>query len=106
MFWFGPVIRGYLDFKVLGTDTNRSRWPTCDWWVDFLDSLRDRLYDAIERVIAEIEARKAWVDQQVGPTLAAIALVDVEWFDQQLAEWVPRISRPLQVCVERANGLA
>jgi phage replication initiation protein len=63
-----------LDFKIPGTDSNKTRWPTADWWLTFLDfASKERIF--ISRRVRTIDDVVAWVDQQVGPSLLVIQTV-------------------------------
>lgn len=58
----------FLDFKVVGQDTNKSRWASCGWWLAFLgDAAKIRL--VIEKVLASVERTRRWIDRQAVPAL-------------------------------------
>lgn len=66
-------VHGLLDFKQPGTDENKSRWETAKWWDDFLESAaKSRL--TISKRPRTIEELRAWVDEQVGPSLSVLSL--------------------------------
>jgi phage replication initiation protein len=67
------VLYGYLDFKVKGTDSNRSRWATAAWWSAFL-SVAEKLRLAVAGVVRTLDRVRAWVVKQVAPSLAALLL--------------------------------
>jgi len=64
-----------LDFKDPSSDSNKSRWPTAKWWSDFLDEIR-KIKLPKERVRKRYEDSLAWVEKQVAPTLAMLALAN------------------------------
>ena len=69
MGWF----LAYLDFKEPGTDENKSRWKTCDWWLKFLEyASKVRLF--ISRVTKTVDDVKRWVNKQVAPSLFVLSM--------------------------------
>ncbi|MBU4643159.1 replication initiation factor domain-containing protein, partial [Bacillus toyonensis] len=94
----GQVVRGilscYLDFKDSGKDSNRSRWKTSEFWESFLGGVQKlRLTDiAPDRTV---ERSLTWVDNQVTPTLAMLALTfdeDVEVVHELIKDGVGRLT--------------
>lgn len=62
--WF----MAFLDFKVPGEDSNKSRWLTCDWWAAFLENAT-KMRLVLDPEIRTVETVKHWVDRQVTPSL-------------------------------------
>ncbi|HHK5601594.1 TPA: replication initiation factor domain-containing protein [Bacillus tropicus] len=73
----GQAVRGilktYIRFVDTGTDSNRSRWKTSDFWDAFLGDVNElRLTDvAPDRTV---ERSLDWIDSQVVPTLSMLLL--------------------------------
>lgn len=68
------LLWGLLDFKTPNPDDeNKSRWVTSYWWADFIQAT-SKLTLSIAAPDKTIEGAKAWVDNQVAPTLAMIIL--------------------------------
>lgn len=66
-------ILGLLDFKEPGADANKSRWRTAEWWEAFLEfEKKSRL--TIAKSERTVDEARAWVDQQVGPTLFVVCM--------------------------------
>jgi phage replication initiation protein len=64
----GGWLLDFLDFKDPGTDSNVSRWETCDWWSTFVENARkSRIISAQEE--KTVEDLRDWVDRQVVPSL-------------------------------------
>jgi len=60
-----------LDFKIPGTDSNKSRWQTTDWWLHFLDhAAKARIF--MSRKVHTIESVVNWVGHQVSPSLLVL----------------------------------
>ena len=66
-----PVLLGYLDFKERGTTDRRDRWPTADWWTQFLGTeQRFRLETAPRNV--SLEKSYFWFIKQCSRLFALI----------------------------------
>ncbi len=65
------VLRGYLDFRQAGSDSNVSRWSTVSWWSAFLGACeRVRLVvSKPERTVARV---REWMLKQVAPMFAVL----------------------------------
>ena len=60
--WF----MAFLDFKVPGDDSNKSRWETCSWWAAFLnDAVKIRL--KVDAQVPTVATTRRWVERQVVP---------------------------------------
>ncbi len=67
-------LRSALDFKIPGTDSNKSRWESAEWWLSFLDhASRARIF--MPRKIQTIETIVGWVGHQVAPSLLVLQTV-------------------------------
>ena len=76
------VLNQYIRFLSPNPNNQRKRsWETADWWDSLLHNV-DKLplrKEVTERTIEEFET---WIDQQIGPTLAAILTAkegEVDW---------------------------
>lgn len=60
-----------LEFKIPNEDSNKSRWATADWWLNFLDFAREqRLF--ISRRVQSIDDLVAWLTAQTAPSLLVV----------------------------------
>lgn len=63
-----------LDFKTVGEDSNKSRWETAEWWLNFLDQAsKSRIF--ISRNLQSIETVVDWLSHQVAPSLFVLQTV-------------------------------
>jgi hypothetical protein len=72
---FSGILRGYLDFKVEGTDSNKWRWPTVGWWEEFLQGAAKTRITRAPKPAATLEERIWHMERNYGPTLAVMAEV-------------------------------
>jgi hypothetical protein len=89
------VLYGYLDFKEAGQeDTNRSRWPTISWWAAFLEGC-DKARLAVQNVARTLERARAWIEEQVAPTLAMLleSRAGLGWLRTVLKQGKGRMNR-------------
>lgn len=89
------TLKQYLRFLTPSTDSNKSRWPTAPWWENFLQKV-ESLQLTIKKESRSIEDMAAWVDKQIGPSLAAILKAhegDLNWLRQVIAKGAHRLSR-------------
>lgn len=89
------ILRGYLDFKVPGQHTDRSRWPTADWWLQFLGRVEKSRVGSRQsvRTISDIER---WIEKQVVPSLVVLEAVQGEaamwgWLHDRVEAARPRL---------------
>lgn len=76
------VLRQDLSFRVKDeNDSNKRRWPECDWWVDFLDDA-EKLRLSSVAPDRTIEKAKTWITKQVEPTMAMLFLAMGSDFEQ------------------------
>ena len=66
------VLRGCLDFKTPTADSNRRRWPTADWWDEFLDGVGKTRLITRARPNTDLLEALQHLERQYGPTIAAI----------------------------------
>lgn len=67
------VLRGYLEFRTRGVDSNKSRWGLASWWASFVGAAsRARL--EVRKVAPTLDRVYAWLRRQVAPTLAMLAV--------------------------------
>lgn len=88
------ILKAYIRFVDTGTDSNRSRWKTSGFWEEFLGDVNElRLTDiAPDRTV---ERSLTWIDNQVTPTLAMLALTfdeDVEVIHELIKDGVGRLT--------------
>ena len=66
------LMLNYVDFKEgQGEDTNRSRWKTCRWWMDFLCNA-EKCRCTVATAVRTLEGAAEWIQRQVAPTLALL----------------------------------
>lgn len=95
----GTALRGtlntYIRFLTPSHDTNKSRWPSADWWETLLAGV-DKLQLTIKKEKRSIDDMAAWVDRQIGPTLTAIIKAkqgDMGWLHEIIVSSAPRLSQ-------------
>lgn len=69
------IIQNYLVFCDPTSDSNRSRWPVCDWWTAYLNEA-NRLKLAKRAPDKTIESKQLWINRQVEPTIAQLWYAD------------------------------
>mgnify|MGYP000136931453 CR=1 FL=1 len=62
------LFRNYVDFKVRGQDSHKSRWVPAYWWVEFL-KFAERCKLSLPKVQQTVEGIKRWLVRQVAPSL-------------------------------------
>lgn len=66
------IIANYVDFKEYNeSDSNKSRWKSCDWWTSFLNCVK-KVKLGTTKILRTIEDKKEWLLKQVSPTLSAV----------------------------------
>lgn len=64
---------GLLDFKIVSSDSNKSRWQTAEWWLKFLGSVKkSRLY--VSHAEPTFDGLKGWIDRQCLPSLFVVMM--------------------------------
>ncbi|WP_459595079.1 replication initiation factor domain-containing protein [Campylobacter jejuni] len=81
------VLKNYINFKMRGTDSNKSRWKDAKWWQDFLGNVEKLhlTHIAPDRTVTRI---KNWIDKQTPRSLAVLfrALGEDYYYIQTLIE--------------------
>lgn len=82
------ILRDYLDFVVMGEDSNVTRCPLLPWWESFVKNTAI-IKQVIQRVAVSVERSKRWVEKSVTPTIAALLRCMgedgfVDWFRNQV----------------------
>jgi DNA relaxase NicK len=65
------VLRGYLDFRQAGSDSNVSRWSTVSWWSAFLGAC-ERVRLAVSKPERTVARVREWMLKQVAPMFAVL----------------------------------
>ena len=87
------IIKGYLDFKVPSSCSQRERWDTQEWWNRFLSGAK-KLRLSTAPVIRSVDKSLEWCRKQVAPTLAMLVRTaggDLWIFDQLVADGEKRL---------------
>lgn len=63
----------YLNFLIRRSDSNKRRWPVCDWWLSFLDNLPGLKLTICPKP-RTIESISRWINSQVSPSLALLSV--------------------------------
>lgn len=64
------VLRNYINFRVKSlTESNKSKWDVCEWWLDFLQD-SERLKLTLIAPDATVEKTQSWLYKQVTPAFA------------------------------------
>lgn len=71
------LLYGLLDFKDPGKDSNKSRWATCEWWLDFIGAT-EKLKLSLPKEERTLDDIKEWWDKFVSPMTAVILLAETE----------------------------
>ncbi len=88
------LLRGLIEFKIPGEDSNTSRWPIAPWWGAFLEQA-EKAKIALPRERPTLERYKVWLDRQVAPSLAFITEAEggsVDFVYQLLNSGASRLS--------------
>ena len=71
------VLFNYLDFKDYNvTESNKSRWTTSQWWLDFLDTNK-KLSLKVNKKLSNITTKKKWIDESVSKSELMVYLSDI-----------------------------
>lgn len=76
-------------------DSNKARWPSAKWWVRFLAGV-DKLSLSQRIEPKSIEDMTAWLDQQIGPTIAAVTKAregELDWLYKIITGGKGRLSQ-------------
>lgn len=101
------VLFNYVDFKREGeTDSNRSRWATCDWWSEFLGEV-SKLRLSTAQVVQTLERSATWFRRQIAPTFALLMASSrhgEEWLQHQFEQGVARLKPWQWAALDLAGG--
>lgn len=76
-------------------DSNKARWPSAKWWVRFLAGV-DKLSLSQRIEPKSIEDMTAWLDKQIGPTIAAVTKAkegELDWLYKIITGGKGRLSQ-------------
>ena len=76
MYVINDVLYNYLDFKDYSVDSNKSRWLTSKWWLDFLDT-NIKLSLQVNFKESSISRKKKWIDKSVSKSQLLCYLSDI-----------------------------
>lgn len=69
------LIYNYIDFKIPGSDTNKSRWGTVEWWKEFL-AVGSKVPLGIAKVQKSIQDAQKWAWEQIAVSWATMDEID------------------------------
>ena len=88
------VLNQYIRFLIPNEENTRKRsWETAEWWEVLLHNV-GKLKLTRETTERTIEDFQAWIDRQIGPTLAAIMKAkegETDWLNRIINEAVTRL---------------
>lgn len=103
----GQIMRGtlrrYLRFLEPSEDSNKSRWPSADWWDKALEDVNKLSLAKAKPRESTIEEMMNWVTQQMGPTLAAVTKAhegDMTWLTAAVVEGSKRLTKKHERAIE------
>lgn len=85
----------YIRFLKRSNDSNKARWDSAPWWLIFIEEA-GKLQLTMPKQDRTIDDMKAWVEDQIAPTLAAISAAyegDLEWLYKMLGAGKGRLKR-------------
>ena len=88
------VLRGCVDFKEPGGDSNVARRRSASWWVRFLRA-REKLRLVLPRVAQTLEGVRRWIEHQVAPSLALLVKAEggaLDWLISVIHEGERRLT--------------
>lgn len=89
------ILGNYLNFVDKQEDSNKARWPICEWWTDYLQNV-EKLRLALTAPDKTIDQKREWIDRQVNPTLAevwyALGGPDMEYFVEMINDGLERMT--------------
>lgn len=81
------LLLGLLDFKEIDlTDSNKSRWKTSEWWLEFLDNA-SKEYLTLPKTLQNLETVKDWFSHCVAP-LAYVILIALHKDGENGYDWL------------------
>lgn len=96
----GHIIAGILRNVItvrskLKSDTNKSRWPVCRWWTEYLGDV-ERISLADKAPDRTLEQTKRWAEQQMPRTLAKLYMAmggDGEYIRAMIAKGLDKLTK-------------
>lgn len=82
------LFNSVVDFREPDSEVNPSRRVRCDWWAAWLGSLTERASFAIVALDKAVKQVAEWVNTQVAPSLAMLAMADPHNF----RNWLLRVA--------------
>lgn len=82
------------DFRVVGSDSNSSRRARAGWWASIVEGA-SKLSFAVEDVVRSVQQVAAWVDRQIGSSLAMLTIAangDSSWLRSVIERGFDRVS--------------
>ena len=86
------ILYNYIDFKDWGTDSHKSRWKTCDWWLDFLGVV-SKLSIAPKSQDTTIVRKRNYAEHNLSKLLAMVRITDTEFFNDLFRAGFKKISK-------------
>lgn len=90
-----------IDFKDKGIDSNRSRWLTCDWWVEFLEVVAKEAIK-LPQPVYTLRRLFAWIEH-ISPALSVAASVDIDWLLAEIARARVRFRQKHKLLLDEAG---
>jgi len=89
------VLRNYINFRVKSSsESNKSKWDLCGWWIEFLDDA-ERLKLTLIAPDATIEKTQTWISKQVHPAMAMLFYAnnsDMNYIRDMLEDGLERLT--------------
>jgi phage replication initiation protein len=86
------LILGLVDFKEPGPDSNKWRWESCSWWLEFL-GVGQKVKITVPKPDITLARAKNWLNL-IAPTVAIVNEVDPAFLAEALtggkSKWRPR----------------
>lgn len=89
------ALRNYIEFCIKQKDTNKSRWPVCRWWEDFLGDV-EKLRLTMIAPDKTVERVMRWIERSVAPSLGMIFAAhdgDMDLIMKIIADGMDRMTR-------------
>ena len=82
------VLRGYMEFKQSGTQSQKTRWGMAPWWFEFV-GWAEKARLTVAPLVKQLEQSMAWLDRQGGAVLGMVA----EALGDGFTRWVDGVAR-------------
>lgn len=86
------ILYNYIDFKDECADSNKSRWSTSSFWLDFLGVV-DKLCIAPKATQSTIERKQKWASLAFSKTAVLLSVVNNHFFESLLKEGMDKITK-------------